>query len=73
MFELTYLVSGPWPDALVVTIWPAMTAARGGQARQLISSITVICTLTMMVILMVARRFISPTQLVARVKESRKD
>jgi putative spermidine/putrescine transport system permease protein len=73
MFELTYLVSGPWPDALVVAIWPAMTAARGGQARQLISSITVICTLTMMVILMVALRFISPTQLVARLKESRKD
>jgi putative spermidine/putrescine transport system permease protein len=33
----------------------------------------VIYTVTMMVILVVALRFVSPTQLVARVKESRED
>jgi putative spermidine/putrescine transport system permease protein len=73
MFDLTFLVSGPQSDTLVVAIYRAMTAAGGGEARQLISSMAVIYTLTMMVILIVALRFVSPTQLVARVKESRED
>ena len=73
MFDLTFLVSGPQSDTLVVAIYRAMTAAGGGEARQLISSMAVIYTVTMMVILVVALRFVSPTQLVARVKESRED
>ena len=73
MFDLTFLVSGPQSDTLVVAIYRAMTAAGGGEARQLISSMAVVYTLTMMVILIVALRFVSPTQLVARVKESRED
>jgi len=73
MFELTFLVSGPSSDTLVVAIYRAMTAAGGGEARQLVSSMAVVYTITMMVILVVALRFISPTQLVARVKESRED
>lgn len=73
MFDLTFLVSGPQSDTLVVAIYRAMTAAGGGEARQLISSMAVIYTATMMVILVVALRFVSPTQLVARVKESRDD
>jgi len=73
MFDLTFLVSGPQSDTLVVAIYRAMTAAGGGEARQLISSMAVIYTATMMVILVVALRFISPTQLVARVKESSDD
>ena len=73
MFDLTFLVSGPQSDTLVVAIYRAMTAAGGGEARQLVSSMAVIYTVTMMVILVVALRFISPTQLVARVKESRED
>jgi len=73
MFELTFLVSGPSSDTLVVAIYRAMTAAGGGEARQLVSSMAVIYTVTMMIILVVALRFISPTQLVARVKESRED
>jgi putative spermidine/putrescine transport system permease protein len=73
MFELTFLVSGPSSDTLVVAIYRAMTSAGGGQARQLISSMAVIYTITMMVILVIALRFVSPTQLVARVKESRED
>jgi len=73
MFDLTFLVSGPQSDTLVVAIYRAMTAAGGGEARQLISSMAVIYTFTMMVILIVALRFVSPTQLVARVKESRED
>jgi putative spermidine/putrescine transport system permease protein len=73
MFDLTFLVSGPQSDTLVVAIYRAMTAAGGGEARQLISSMAVIYTVTMMVILIVALRFVSPTQLVARVKESGED
>ena len=57
----------------MVAIYRAMTAAGGGEARQLISSMAVVYTFTMMVILIVALRFVSPTQLVARVKESRED
>ena len=73
MFELTFLVSGPQSDTLVVAIYRAMTAAGGGESRPLISSMAVVYTATMMLILVVALRFISPTQLVARVKDSRED
>ena len=73
MFELTFLVSGPQSDTLVVAMYRAMTAAGGGTERPLISSMAVVYTLTMMVILIIALRFVSPTQLVARVKESRED
>ncbi len=73
MFDLTFLVSGPSSDTLVVTIYRAMTAAGGGEPRQLISAMSVVYTVTMMIILVIALRFISPTQLVARVKDSRDD
>lgn len=73
MFDLTFLVSGPDSDTLVVAIYRAMTAAGGGQIRQLVSSMAVVYTVTMTVILIIALRFVSPTQLVARVKESRED
>src|SRR5690606_25757707 len=73
MFELTFLVSGPQSDTLVVAIYRAMTAAGGGESRPLISSMAVVYTVTMMIILVIALRFISPTQLLARVKESRED
>lgn len=73
MFELTFLVSGPQSDTLVVAIYRAMTAAGGGEPRALISSMAVVYTVTMMIILIVALRYISPTQLVAQVKESRDD
>ncbi|GAB7192689.1 ABC transporter permease subunit [Kineococcus sp. NUM-3379] len=73
MFELTYLVSGPSSDTLVVAIYRAMTASGGGEARQLVSAMGVVYTLTMVLILVVALRFVNPTQLVARVKESRED
>ena len=73
MFELTFLVSGPQSDTLVVAIYRAMTSAGGGEARQLISSMGVMYTAMMLVILIIALRFVNPTQLVARVKESRED
>ncbi|QAY69071.1 ABC transporter permease [Xylanimonas protaetiae] len=73
MFELTFLVSGPGSDTLVVSIYRAMTSAGGGEARQLISAMAVMYTVTMLVILVVALRFVNPTQLVARVKDARED
>jgi putative spermidine/putrescine transport system permease protein len=71
MFDLTFLVSGPTSDTLVVAIYRAMTSAGGGESRQLISAMGVVYTGMMLVILIVALRFINPTQLVAQVKESR--
>src|SRR5699024_9740403 len=73
MFELTFLVSGPPTDTLVVAIYRAMTAAGGGEARSLISAMAVVYTVTMLIILIVALRFVNPTQLVARVPETRDD
>lgn len=73
MFELTFLVSGPQSDTLVVAIYRAMTAAGGGEARQLISAMAVMYTLTMLAMLVVALRFVNPTQLVAQVKDARDD
>lgn len=73
MFELTFLVSGPRSDTLVVAIYRAMTSAGGAEARQLVSSMAVLYTGTMLVILIVALRFINPTQLVARVQDAKDD
>ncbi|WP_125773188.1 ABC transporter permease [Antribacter gilvus] len=73
MFELTFLVSGPQSDTLVVAIYRAMTSAGGGEARQLVSAMAVMYTTTMLVMLIVALRFVNPTQLVAQVKEARDD
>jgi putative spermidine/putrescine transport system permease protein len=73
MFELTFLVSGPPSDTLVVAIYRAMTSAGGGEARQLVSAMAFIYTATMLVILLIALRYINPTQLVARVRETRED
>ncbi|WP_413452470.1 ABC transporter permease subunit [Georgenia phoenicis] len=71
MFELTFLVSGPRSDTLVVAIYRAMTSAGGAEARQLVSSMAVLYTGTMLAILIVALRFINPTQLVARVQDAK--
>lgn len=73
MFELTFLVSGPRTDTLVVAIYRAMTSAGGAEARQLVSSMAVLYTTMMLVILIVALRFINPTQLVARVRDTSDD
>ncbi|RPF26218.1 ABC transporter permease [Georgenia muralis] len=73
MFELTFLVSGPRTDTLVVAIYRAMTQAGGAEARQLISAMAFIYTATMLTLLIIALRYINPTQLVARVRDTRDD
>jgi len=69
-----------WPNLTTVhfprirmAIYRAMTAAGGGESRQLISAMGVVYTAIMLIILIIALRFINPTQLVAQVKESRDD
>lgn len=69
MFELTFLTAGPDSQTLVVVLYYAMSAA-GIRAQQSVDAMAVIYTSTMLVLLVVALRFVNPTQLVARVKET---
>jgi putative spermidine/putrescine transport system permease protein len=68
MFELTFLTAGPDSQTLVVALYASMSAA-GIRAQQSVDAMAVIYTSTMLVLLVVALRFVNPTQLVARVKE----
>jgi putative spermidine/putrescine transport system permease protein len=69
MFELTFLTAGPDSQTLVVALYYAMSAA-GIRAQQSVDAMAVIYTSTMLVLLVIALRFVNPTQLVARVKET---
>jgi len=68
MFELTFLTAGPTSQTLVVALYYSMSAA-GIRAQQQVDAMAVIYTLMMLVLLVVALRFVNPTQLVARVKD----
>jgi putative spermidine/putrescine transport system permease protein len=68
MFELTFLTAGADSQTLVVALYASMSAA-GIRAQQSVDAMAVIYTSTMLVLLVVALRFMNPTQLVARVKE----
>ena len=68
MFELTFLVSGPASQTLVVALYYAVFAA-GVRASQSIDAMAVIYMVTTLVWLLVALRFVSPTQIVARAKQ----
>jgi len=68
MFELTFLTAGPTSKTLVVQLYVQMTAA-GIRAQQEIDAMAIMYMLMMMVILVVALRFVNPTQLVARVRD----
>ena len=69
MFELTFLTAGPDSQTLVVALYYSMSAA-GIRAQQSVDAMAVIYTSTMLVLLVVALRFVNPTQLVTRVKET---
>jgi putative spermidine/putrescine transport system permease protein len=69
MFELTFLTAGPDSETLVVALYYSMSAA-GIRAQQSVDAMAVIYTSTMLVLLVVALRYINPTQLVTRVKET---
>jgi putative spermidine/putrescine transport system permease protein len=68
MFELTFLTAGPDSQTLVVALYYSMSAA-GIRAQQSVDAMAVIYTSMMLVLLVVALRYVNPTQLVAQVKE----
>ena len=70
MFELTYLVAGTDSQTLVVKLFNSMNAA-GIRPPQQTDSMAVIYMGTMLVLLIIALRFVNPTQLVTRVAEDR--
>jgi putative spermidine/putrescine transport system permease protein len=65
MFELTFFTAGPTSQTLVVALYYAVYAA-GVRAGQSIDAMAVIYMLTTLVWLLVALRFVNPTQIVAR-------
>jgi putative spermidine/putrescine transport system permease protein len=70
MFELTYLVAGNDSQTLVVKLFNSMNSA-GIRPPQQTDAMAVIYMLTMLVLLIIALRFVNPTQLVTRVAEER--
>jgi putative spermidine/putrescine transport system permease protein len=70
MFELTYLVAGQDSQTLVVALFDSMSAA-GIRPQQQTDAMAVIYMAMMLVLLVIALRFVNPTQLVTRVAEER--
>jgi putative spermidine/putrescine transport system permease protein len=70
MFELTYLTEGTDSQTLVVVLYNSYYGA-GIRAPQASDAMAVIYMLTMLVLLVVALRFVNPTQLVTRVADER--
>ncbi len=69
MFELTFLTAGPSSQTLVVALYYSVFAA-GVRAGQSIDAMAVIYMLSTLIWLLVALRFVNPTQIVARVKKA---
>jgi putative spermidine/putrescine transport system permease protein len=67
MFELTYLVAGGRTQTIVVALYADAYAA-GARPPQAIDALAVIYFLTAMVCLVVALKFVSPTQMVFKLK-----
>jgi len=68
MFELTFLTAGSDSQTLVVALYYAVFAA-GVRAPQSVDAMAIVYMLLTMFWLLIALRFVNPTQLVARVKE----
>jgi putative spermidine/putrescine transport system permease protein len=67
MFELTFFTAGPGSQTLVVALYYAVYAA-GVRAGQSIDAMAVIYMVTTLVWLLIALRFVDPTQIVTRAK-----
>jgi putative spermidine/putrescine transport system permease protein len=65
MFELTFLTAGPSSQTLVVALYYSVFAS-GVRAVQSIDAMAVIYMITTLVWLLLALRFVNPTQIVAR-------
>jgi len=68
MFELTFLTAGSDSQTLIVALFYSVNAA-GIRAQQSTDVMAVVYTLTMLVLLVIALRFVNPTQLVSQIKE----
>lgn len=68
MFELTFLTAGPTSQTLVVALYYAVFAS-GVRAVQSIDAMAVIYMITTLIWLIIALRFVNPTQIVARAKK----
>jgi len=67
MFELTFLTAGPDSQTLVVALYYAVFAA-GVRSTQSINAMAVIYMATTLLWLLVALRFVNPTQIVTRAR-----
>jgi putative spermidine/putrescine transport system permease protein len=70
MFELTFLTAGPTSQTLVVALYYAVFAS-GVRAGQEVDVMAVVYMVTTLIWLLIALRFVSPTQIVARAKQQR--
>lgn len=70
MFELTFLTAGPDSQTLVVALYYAVFAA-GVRAPQSVDAMAVIYMAAALVWLLIALRFVNPTQMVTRAKQAR--
>jgi putative spermidine/putrescine transport system permease protein len=68
MFELTFLTAGPSTQTLVVSLYYAVFAA-GVRAQQSIDAMAIVYMVVTVTWLLIAMRFVSPTQLVSQVRE----
>lgn len=68
MFELTFLTAGPTSQTLVVALYYSVFAS-GVRAVQSIDAMAVIYMATSLVWLLLALRFVNPTQIVARARQ----
>jgi len=68
MFELTFMTAGSDTQTLVVALYYAVFAA-GVRAPQSIDAMAMVYMTVTLIFLLIAMRFVSPTQLVSRVRE----
>lgn len=68
LFELTFLTAGPDSQTLVVALYYAVFAA-GVRAPQSVDAMAMVYMAVTLAWLLIALRFVNPTQLVSRVKE----
>ncbi len=68
MFELTFLTAGPDSQTLVVALYYAVFAA-GVRAPQSVDAMAIVYMVVTLVWLLLALRFVNPTQLVSRVRD----
>jgi len=68
LFELTFLTAGPDSQTLVVALYYSVFAA-GVRAPQSVDAMAMIYMVVTLIWLLIALRFVNPTQLVSRVKE----